>query len=70
MIYTPSLQEAREQAAILTAHGYIVYIYQLESGDYWLTLTPKIDATFVEKLSKQAVQRWTSFANQFRQMRQ
>ena len=54
MIYTQSLLEAREQAAILTRDGHTAYIYRLESGTYWLTLTPKDDLTLVEKSGHRA----------------
>jgi hypothetical protein len=38
VIYTPSLEEARHPAAIVATGGHTVYIYQLDSGAYWLTL--------------------------------
>jgi hypothetical protein len=59
MIRMPTLYEAREEAARLTAKGLTVYIYRLRSlpnqggGGYWLTLaTPhEVNAEFVEKIT-------------------
>jgi hypothetical protein len=37
MVRMPTLAQAREEAALLSARGLTVYLYRLKDGGYWLT---------------------------------
>jgi len=40
MIRVPTLEQAREEARLLTARGLTVYVYRMGDGGYWLDTTP------------------------------
>jgi hypothetical protein len=40
MIRMPTLEQAREEARLLTARGLTVYVYRMGDGGYWLDTTP------------------------------
>jgi len=50
MIRTPTLEQAREEARLLTARGLTIYIYRMGDGGYWLDTTPPrlVKLEFVE----------------------
>jgi hypothetical protein len=60
MIRMPTLDEARAEAALLTAKGLTVYIYRLRSlpnqggGGYWLTLTTPHEVNLWKRSLEQA----------------
>ena len=40
MIRVPTLEQAREEARLLTARGLTIYVYRMGDGGYWLDTTP------------------------------
>jgi len=36
MIRMPTLEQAREEARMLSSRGLIVYVYQMSDGSYWI----------------------------------
>ena len=60
MIRMPTLEQAREEARLLTARGLTVYVYRMGDGGYWLDQLPprlvKLDE-FIEKVGPLATLR-------------
>jgi len=52
MIRMPTLEQAREEARLLTARGLTVYVYRMGDGGYWLDTAPLrlVKLEFVEKV--------------------
>jgi hypothetical protein len=52
MIYMPTLEQAREEARILSARGLTVYIYRMRDSGYWLDQLPPrlVKLEFIEKV--------------------
>jgi hypothetical protein len=40
MIRIPTLEQAREEARLLSARGLTVYVYRMSDGGYWLDQLP------------------------------
>jgi hypothetical protein len=52
MIRMPTLEQAREEARLLTARGLTVYVYRMGDDSYWLDTTPPrlVKLEFIEKV--------------------
>jgi len=52
MIYMPTLEQAREEARLLSARGLTVYIYRINDGGYWLDQLPprRVKLELIEKV--------------------
>ena len=52
MIRMPTLEQAREEARLLTARGLTVYVYRMGDGGYWLDHQPPwlVKLEFIEKV--------------------
>ena len=52
MIRMPTLEQAREEARLLSARGYTVYVYRMRHGGYWLDQLPPrlVKLEFIEKI--------------------
>ena len=52
MIYMPTLEQAPEEARILSGRGLTVYVYRMRDGGYWLDqLLPRlVKLEFIEKV--------------------
>ena len=53
MIRMPTLEQAREEARMLSSRGLIVYVYRISDGSYWLDQLPPrlVKLEFLEKVS-------------------
>ena len=52
MIRMPTLEQAREEARILSSRGLTVYVYRMSDGGYWLDQLPPrlVKLEFIEKV--------------------
>ena len=56
MIRMPTLEQAREEARMLSSRGLIVYVYRMSDGGYWLDQLPPrlVKLEFIEKVGSRS----------------